>query len=390
MIYWVLHKKMSVSDWTNPLEGEAGFFYEKIQNLIFVDISGYGIFAKIESVLVKDKNVKYDISGIPKNRYFEIKSVGDTNILLSTCTSKDIFLFQAYGNPRISLFVSKLNKKKIKTVLLNHWQTPSTEKIKHKKNRNWIISTLHISKKLLLMRCISKIYAHIVHTPIYFDYVLAGGNQFLKKTKKRCSIGTVVPVHSISYDEYLSVIVQNPQRLIQQPYFVFIDQALTIHPEFKRFTPQDTLTYQKEILKTFKDIEKQYNIKIVVAEHPRCRYNEDFWNSYERRQKCTASLVCHAEGVIGHFSGSLNLARLFDKKNIIFLTSSSRYFEFRENVKQAFNIFGGELIDMATGQKEICKGSNTDLTEIYTLLPSDKRRNRELFTDFLQKFDFPK
>ena len=75
MIYWILHKKISVSDWTNKLEGEPGFFFKLFDNLSFIDISSFSLMGKIENTLNPDvRNTLFDITKIDSSRYFVISN----------------------------------------------------------------------------------------------------------------------------------------------------------------------------------------------------------------------------------------------------------------------------------------------------------------------------
>lgn len=386
MIYWVLHKKLSISDWINPLEGSPGYFYREFPSLTFLDITDFGIYGQIDSFLVTDKNPKYDISVIPCDRYIMIKTKHDLARLLKNSNSPDIFIFQTYKEPRVTCLAAALNAAGRQTVLLNHWQSPSSTKPIQKKDRTWIAAKIKTNKKLLLMRIVYRVYMKCYKQKPHFDFILSGGNQFLKNAKRFCTFDTIIPVHSISYDEYLSVIENIPERIIPYHYFVFIDQGITIHPEFKTFTEQDTKKYQREMLSAFEHIEKKYNTKIVIGEHPRIKYPDGFYGNRECRQNATASLCYYADGIIGHFSGALNLARLFNKTPRIFLTSSESYFIFKKNVEQAYRYFGGTLYDMTNMNTNVCDGSSMNLKDSYTLLPENKERNKDLFTAFLRQF----
>lgn len=113
-------------------------------------------------------------------------------------------------------------------------------------------------------------------------------------------------------------------------------------------------------------------------------------DGFEVYNGVTANLIKFSEGVIGHFSTSLNLAFLFEKKICLF-TSSSSWFPFSLQVSQYRSLLHCSMIDMNTLQKckiKINRGKYTKafLTKYYTLLPDDGRSNKDLFTKFLSNY----
>lgn len=388
MIYWILHKKISVSDWTNKLEGEPGFFFKLFDNLSFIDISSFSLMGKIENTLNPDvRNTLFDITKIDSSRYFVISNKHEFKKYIDFFSEEDIFVFQAYKNVRINNFCKLLNKYGLKTALLNHWQTPSTQKVVPKRTFSWLKKTLRVKKRLLFLRFLTKIHDKFVHFHLVFDYSLSGGKDFINEASRFVTIKNVIPVHSISYDEFLSIKQNSEERLFNEKYFVFIDQALTIHPEFTRFTDKDTVLYRKEILSILNKIEAQYNTQIIIAEHPRMRYADDFWDGRLHFQGKTANLLKYCEGAITHFSGAINVAYLFGIKQKIFLTSSSPYFYVDKNVEKSFMYFGGILTDMKTEKSIFEKSSSVSIENSFSLIPNSEKSNRELFTEFLSKFN---
>lgn len=211
-----------------------------------------------------------------------------------------------------------------------------------------------------------------------------------EKSKKDFVVDEIVPVHSTTYNEYLQS-RKNNRRFISEPYFVFVDQALTIHPDNKNFTEDDTIAYHGEIMHALKKIsEVNGNIKIVVAAHPRCQYDRSFWYPYDVYLGTTSSLVAHAEGVIGHFSTSLALAQVYGKK-IFLLESSSEYFPFNTRVEHASLMLSATVVDMKDMRniKEVNNENQVSMTDYLTLLPDSDVENNELLMNFFSKFDAP-
>lgn len=386
MIYWVLHKKLTQSDWNNWIEGNPGFFFANIKNLKFLDISEFSLFAKIETIILKE-NLADDFCNrtLGKSVLF-IKSKKDfTKLKIDVKT--DIFIFQSYNNPRIFKFCHLLEKYNYRSILLNHWQLPMIVKQHPVKNRRWFLNKLiRLDKKVLFMRIIYKINRCICSSDIHFDYVLSCGNKVLSALPKTVMYNTVIPCHSVPYNEFL---IQSNETFssISEPYFVFIDQSLTIHPDNKGLQ-SFTEKYREELHRALSYISKiNGNIKIIVAEHPRIQYPASFWGKYEHVSGKTASLIAGASSVIGHFSTSLITAFL-QKKSIYLLKSSSDYFCFNSVIDRFYEAIGGKIYDMnnMTFLSEK-KHPFIAIKDNFSLIPESSKTNDQIFLEFFKIFD---
>ncbi len=389
MIYWILHKKLTISDWKNEIEGNPCYFYEKIPNLCFIDISTYTLFAKIENFLL-GVNKENDISefGISTERYIKISNFKVLKKFLKSTNENDLFIFQSLADIRTKSLVKILNECYRKTALLNHWKPPIANPIPMKRDFSFIKSVFKKNPKLLFLRLLFRIYKFAEKKNLRINYLLSGGNKLTEQIKKDFLVENVVPVHSISYDEYLKVNKTVQESLIKEKYFVFVDQAITIHPDNKGFSEEDSLLYQKEILNSLELISNQNeNINIIIAEHPRIQYEKDFWKNYARFAGKTAALIKYSAGVIGHFSTALLLAQIYQKK-IYLLKSSSLYFPFNARVENAGKILDSIIIDMKSNQivSEVGGKESCLVTDYFTLLPESEKQNTILFMEFFRQY----
>ena len=124
MVYWVLHKKLSRSDWSNTLEGEPGYFYERFKNFAFIDITDFSFMAKLENALNPIDYEKYDISAIDTTKYIFVKNKSDFRKLHIASRNTDIFVFQSYQDIRVIEFSAFLHAMGFTTAIFNHWQMP--------------------------------------------------------------------------------------------------------------------------------------------------------------------------------------------------------------------------------------------------------------------------
>lgn len=131
-------------------------------------------------------------------------------------------------------------------------------------------------------------------------------------------------IHSLDYEKYLEIRDEKSKN-INEPYCVFLDQYLPYHPDnLSGGYIIDGDEYYDQLEKFFDKIEQKYNLKVIIAEHPRSSYENknDILKKFKRIKFKTAELVKDAEFVMGHFSTSISYAVLF-KKPLFLLTTDS-------------------------------------------------------------------
>ena len=134
----------------------------------------------------------------------------------------------------------------------------------------------------------------------------------------------VVKLNSDDYDNYLSI--KDEVQIIKKEYILFLDEYLPLHPDTKLFGIKNITaeSYYPQLLNYFDRIEKQFNMKVIIAAHPKAiRYKEeDFFNNREVYFGKSAILSKNAFFVIAHDSTSINYPIAFNKK-IHFITSKN-------------------------------------------------------------------
>jgi hypothetical protein len=134
----------------------------------------------------------------------------------------------------------------------------------------------------------------------------------------------IVDINYFDYDNYLSVINNNSKPLIDGEYCVFLDQYLAFHPDIaicglKNVNPT---IYYSELNNYFEFIESKYNLKVVIAAHPKAigyKINNPFLGRQIIFEK-TCELVKDSNFVLTHHSTAISYPILFNKP-IIFLNS---------------------------------------------------------------------
>lgn len=132
-----------------------------------------------------------------------------------------------------------------------------------------------------------------------------------------------VELNSIDYEHFLMLNKEDIQPIRSENYMVFVDQYLPFHPDAKinGLSAIEPEGYYKKLNDFFKKLELYYDMKIVIAAHPKAiKYKTyDYFNHREVYWGITDELVKHANLVIMHFSTSVSFSVLH-KKKVIFLS----------------------------------------------------------------------
>jgi len=225
-------------------------------------------------------------------------------------------------------------------------------------------------KSINLQRIIEFIFKNISYhyLPIQFsEFIFAGGSQSILNYNIPRSVDTkIVWCHALDYDLYLDNIkVGSKKKLKSGKYVVFIDGYVPFHPYYflgNIKPPSTPEIYYSVLCNFFKYIEEKTGLKVIIAAHPRSKYEEhpDYFGGREVIRGETRELIRGCELVLTHQSASLSFAILY-KKPVIFVTTNDlerstmdAYFiyafswEFKKipyNIEQKYNIdWNKELI----------------------------------------------
>lgn len=106
----------------------------------------------------------------------------------------------------------------------------------------------------------------------------------------------------------------------EERYAVFLDIYITNHPDFRLSTNTahfDPNVYFKFLNDFFTYIENKYQLKVVIAAHPKANYTNEFGDRLVLKNK-TKELVKDCSLVLSHGSLSINFATLYKKPIIYF------------------------------------------------------------------------
>lgn len=133
----------------------------------------------------------------------------------------------------------------------------------------------------------------------------------------------IVKLNSFDYDKYITSF--DLENIIKEKYCVYLDEYLPFHPDFDllNITKIEHSVFYNLLNNFFDNIEKKYDIKVIIAAHPKSeKYKEfNYFNGRKVLFDSTSLLVKDAEFVIGHCSTSINFAILNCKPVITVLTN---------------------------------------------------------------------
>lgn len=154
-----------------------------------------------------------------------------------------------------------------------------------------------------------------VNGSVKYDYLLANGNFYPEYTRH------FVKIHHVKYDEYLQSKSLPP--LLDGPYAVFLDTAATTHPFYnlKRHAGKrkvDTQGYIDRLNRFFDQVEKEHNLPVIIAAHPKADYDEKTFNGRPIIKYKTGQLIEHSSLVLSHYSTSV-INAILSEKPLVFL-----------------------------------------------------------------------
>jgi len=149
-----------------------------------------------------------------------------------------------------------------------------------------------------------------------FDIVFAAGSALtsVDQYAKR-----VVPFNLCDFDHYSRVQLTNV-KTVQGKYAVFLDINLPFQSDLaiSGLPAVKATSYFKSLNRFFDLLEKTYDVKVVIAAHPKASYFSNEFMQRETYRLLTAELVRDAEYVITHTSTALSYAVL-NLKPILFI-----------------------------------------------------------------------
>ena len=173
------------------------------------------------------------------------------------------------------------------------------------------------------------------------DFLVASGKKCINEDRL-LNYKKIIWAHSFDYQNYFefSKYKQNIQK--NKNYIVFLDQMAPTHPDYKFHNikpPTTEVTYYESMNRFFDHLEKETNMSVIVAEHPRRCSTENDWSGRKTIRHDTLALVVNSSLVISHYSSSISYAVL-SKKPIMLVTTNEYFKSYRQ---ERFIAFGKAL-----------------------------------------------
>jgi hypothetical protein len=206
-------------------------------------------------------------------------------------------------------------------------------------NPNLIISKI----KLLIQR---KVINHI-----YPNFIIMGGEKGYKSNRYPKNSSTeLIKSHALDYDLYLNEEDKKPERIVNDDYAVFLDEFVPFHPDYYHMNIKPDCSsenYYPDINSFFDKVESKFDVKVVIAAHPRSDYYKK-GNPFNKRvciRNETINLVKYSKFVLAHASTSLNFAILYNKP-MVFIKSHKYSVRFKNIIQFFSSIFGKKPINI--------------------------------------------
>lgn len=164
----------------------------------------------------------------------------------------------------------------------------------------------------------------------------------------------LVSINAYDYDNYLKYIKTGSQVKLKEKTCVFIDEAATHHSDYYilGLKPLDKEAYFNSMNRLFDDIEIKTGLRVIVAAHPKSRY-EDMSEAFKGREIIkgkTLELVSQSSMVIMHASTSASFAVLFKKPVMVVKTKEmidkGWYAEWVDTMAEALGLVAVNIDDI--------------------------------------------
>lgn len=178
----------------------------------------------------------------------------------------------------------------------------------------------HLNTNKIRMTCLNRlaeIYKSIGLIKNYDLIFTAGSAEAVKYGAK----SKIAAINHFDYDNYLDV-KNKAERIVKTEYGVFLDDNLVYDTDFQiaGIKTIDSDKYFRSLSCFFDKIEEKYSLQIVIAAHPKAKYQGDEFGNRKIIQGKTSDLVKDCRFAFAHYSTSISFAVLF-KKPVLFIYS---------------------------------------------------------------------
>jgi hypothetical protein len=215
------------------------------------------------------------------------------------------------------------------------------------------ITTVIANPKTILDRIYSKIPNNLKGLRAFDFLILGGGEAIAKRNHEINPFATKwVWTHTLDYDLYLQLSAETQPDPDSGSYIVYLDSYLPFHPTWQimgKPAPVSPDNFYPPLMELFSHLEKKLGIPVIIAAHPRSKYNEmgeDYFGGRKLVFGETARLVRNARLSIGHFSTSNSYNVLFGKPVICVTTNELEASQFAGYVASMAEMLGNKALNI--------------------------------------------
>tara|TARA_B100001057_G_scaffold302507_1_gene302718 strand:- start:394 stop:1545 length:1152 start_codon:yes stop_codon:yes gene_type:complete len=308
-------------------------------------------FWDVSSLIKSDKLVNENYEKI------SIQEITDIKVLESRIAEKNnesiiyaVLVTYTYEALNIYKLITKYN---LFTIFFYWGEFPLvyTEKRMLSKVKNYF--SLNISFHTLIKRIFQRQYVKLLRKIGYikkYDLCFYAGDicKQLSYSKKNISVCLCDYKQNMKAKSFIS----------NEKYSVFIDINLPYHPDtFYSYTIDDD-KYFKSLNNFFNKYEKEYGIKVIIAAHPKSKYDNRTFDGREIYYLKTAELIKSCEHVFLHHSTAISYAVLNYKPMSFLITDeiiNSTDFFLTKGLSDYFNKDLINIDDLSTTRVDIGK-----------------------------------
>ena len=276
--------------------------------------------------------------------HFEVRSPKDFYKLLDSTGTDTIFIV-IFGHRSDTKYVfAELTVKNYEYGFISAGSLPLPSNGIVKKIRNNLIDPYKLLKKLIFRLDTTK------PSP---GFVITGGRLSADEMQTTYPHANIIRAHSLDYDLYLSLVGTGRQKISNNKYAVFLDEFVPYHPDYYYMGVKPDAKaelYYQEINSFFDSIEENFNLRVIIAAHPRSDYINNNYNPYNNREILfgkTPELIKESSLTLTHESTAKSFAVLF-RKPLIFISSSNYSERFNRNIRAAAESVGQVPINISS------------------------------------------
>lgn len=296
-------------------------------------------------ILKKDFYKKYKEVAAKGRKIYDINHISQITSLVESLKNHSLAIDMLGSCLQSNRIRASLQKNKVPRMILKLGLTPSLLNSglrNSNKSISIFLNSLNVLKGLL------RRFRYFALRSSRVNFALCSGLASLDDWRAK-SAKHKIWAHSFDYDVFLEQ--ASTVANCAKPYAVFLDEDMVYHSDYDHASlipPATEMKYFSGMNAFFDTFEKKYGLEVIIAAHPRARYDlrPGLWGDRKLISGETATLVKNASVVLVHQSTSVSYAVLW-KKPIVYLTSNELAESFLGGrIQSSSDLLGALLINV--------------------------------------------